>query len=168
MKQYVLVTFVTLFLCIYASSNVALGEATSTGSKSPVGSGTLELAGKTYEFDVLQCNFSGDSDPEETRTLYGRGKTPDEEDFSIFADRNKIRGILMHSINIQISRPKGKSTYYEASRGSSGNMWIDEHGAAEGPLIVIDGPNLKASGAFTLGPSNEVVGNGTLKATCKE
>lgn len=165
MKRYILVSIGVLFLGVYINSKSAF-----SGSESAIGSGSFEIAGKTYKFDVLQCNLKGDTDPEQARTLYGSGKMPEGEKLSIFVDRNKIRGIYAHGIDIAISQPDGKSTYYSASRVSTGNTWVSEHGADEGPLIVIDGSTLTASGVFdvTNGNSVKVAGKGTLKATCNK
>ncbi|WP_018864181.1 hypothetical protein [Thioalkalivibrio sp. ARh3] len=149
---------------------VSLSAATvifaMAGGIHAAGTAQLELDGQSYDLDVEACDFSGESDQADLQTLVGDAET-DEGPMRVFVSRNKVSGMLMHTVSVQIGdvmSPEGE--VLEASRSRSGDEWFSAADGPSEPLIQIDGAELTATGLFAdTGMTRDPV-EGRLAATC--
>lgn len=130
------------------------------------GEGTIILDDVTYEFDVIACDFSGETD-DTHQTVSAGGTTPDGEDFDLFVSRNEVGGFLVHTVSFQTGDVgSGGGTVIQAQRMFSNGTWTSLHDEPDEPLIVIEGNTLTASGVFTVNDNLDDTVSGSVTATC--
>jgi hypothetical protein len=158
----------------------SLNEASRTAEATPPqgdarrtadnrGSGTLRLGDTTYEFSVRACDF-GEGPDDVYQTLTGRGTLPTGEPFDVFASRNEVNDVLIHTVSFQTGDVRrGQGPVLETQRMRSGGRWGIMPGEPNEPLIRITGSRLLAEGRFTP-PDPSMPGEpvaGVLEAECR-
>jgi hypothetical protein len=145
------------------------------------GSGTMTVAGVTYEFEVRHCGFS----PAETGnedvpfSLRGQGVTPDGEPFEVDAVTVELNDDTeSQTLSLWIGESFPYDVIYESGRMQMNGMvtGTSETAVAEmgmdWPMLEIDGNQVRAEGGFleitdVMGAHDEeLVGWGTFEATC--
>ncbi len=163
MHHYSIVGFalVTLFAL------TACGDSTSSdGDPSARGLGSITLDGTRYDFTVEICDLTGETD-DEYQTVYGEGEMPDGEAFQVFASRNQVNEMLMHSVSFQTGNvSQGEGTVIEAHRFRLEGTWNDIHGGPDEPLLQISGSMVTAAGTFHVADELDNTMQGSFEATC--
>jgi len=130
----------------------------SAAVKAEVETGTLELGGQTYTFDVAVCNMTADASGP-MRTLSGNGRTESGEYFSITG--NVIETDTKHDHMLMV---QDASTTKLAHRYLRDGQWFSDQGPVDGPLFQVVQGRVLARGAFTL--NREPIGEGNLDSPC--
>lgn len=169
-----------LAVCTWGALSAACGtpdsaaEAVAVSSQSEgKGSGTLRIGEQTYRFVVRSCYLQGEVDPDDQRTLHGRGTTPDSVPFEVFVTRLQIPNMgASQSVSINIGSysdiRQGRGTVWAAERVRQAGSWVAMDGSFERtaePLIQIDGNSLRAEAGYQ-NQSTDEVREGVLEATC--
>ncbi len=144
------------------------------------GSGTLEVDGITFEFDVVHCGFSpGETGNEDVPfSLRGEGVTPDGEPFEVDAVTVELDEVLSEGLEIWIGDSFPYDQVYETGRIQMDDM-VSGIGDSEAfstdlewPLLHIDGTSVSAEAGFLRiddyeeQQEGEFVGTGVFEAEC--
>jgi hypothetical protein len=142
--------------------------AAAPGDQTLQGEGRLTLDTDTYDFAVEVCDFSGETDDDMIQTLVGTGQDADGEPFRVYASRNVVNDILVHTISFQQGDVRrGEGRVIEAQRMRMGETWNSVRGGVAAPLIEIDGDRLTATGRFSPDDDLDDTVDGRLEATCR-
>lgn len=153
-----------LLLAFIAACDSSSGP---TGKGSGKGEGSLTLAGVTYDFDVIVCDFTGEVD-NLYQTVYGKGTTPAGKSFEVFVSRNQIEDFLIHNVSYQTGDVRsGAGTVIEAIRMKSNGIWTSLFDDPNEPLVKISGNTLTATGTFYVSDDIDETFQGHLVASCR-
>ena len=131
-------------------------------------SGALVVGDKTFAFDGGECSRSAIPGVWDMIIIKGKTRTAEGVELDLLirsVDRGG--GSISHEISLsKAGEMTAESQLYDTHSTHDDSGWRNLRDEDTGPLIIIDGNNVSASGVFADRKNNGYAGQGTLTVTC--
>lgn len=169
LMSYTIQSFLSLFpIAFLAAALLGCDSSDTPDGPHALGSGTITLGANTYEFEVIACDLTGESD-QDYHTISAVGELPSGEGFDVRVSRNLLEDMLLHSITFYHGDiESGGGTVIETQRLFANGSWSNLYGDPNEPLIHIQGNTVAATATFAYSDDIDDTLPGSLEATCNQ